>query len=295
VKDEESQLPDRKERSVYPHWISKDVIVDGVKIHYTRTGDGSKPPLVLAHGFSDNGLCWTPLACDLEADYDVILPDARGHGQSARVQPGENIDLVADTAGFIRALGLNQPILGGHSMGANTSAQVGARFPGLIHALVLEDPPWREPEPPKEPEKIEQSRRNPMEWILKLKDRSVDELIAQCRKDNPVWQEAELRPWAESKKQFDYNFIHRLNGNPFQDWQEVSQAIHCPTLLITANPAKGAIVPAGTAIKVAEMNAYFQWVRIPRAGHNIRRENYPRYLKAVRAFLKAQYKEPSRK
>jgi pimeloyl-ACP methyl ester carboxylesterase len=272
-----------------PHWTKNNLIVDGVKIHYTRTGDGSKPPLVLAHGFSDNGLCWLPVAIDLEADFDVILPDARGHGLSARVQPGEEIDLVADIAGLIRGLGLNQPVLGGHSMGANTSAQVEARFPGLVRALVLEDPPWRDPEPPKEPEKEEQSRRNPMDWILSLEKMSVDELIAKCRTDNPAWQEAEFRPWAESKKQFDYNFLQRSNGNPFQNWQTVFQAIRCPTLLITANPAKGAIILPGTAKIVVAMNNHIQWVRIPGAGHNIRRENYPKYIKAVRAFLEKQF------
>jgi len=272
------------------HWTTKDIIVDGVKIHYTRTGNGSKPPVVLAHGFSDNGLCWLPVARDLEAEYDVILPDARGHGLSARVQPGEEIDMVADIAGLIRGLDLNQPVLGGHSMGANTSAQVGARFPGLVRALILEDPPWRDPEPPKapEPEKEGQPRPNPMDWILRLEKLSVEELIASCRKDNPAWQEAEFRPWAESKKQFDYNFLKRPGGNPFQNWQEVFQAIRCPTLLITANPAKGAIVPPKTAQMVHSMNSQIKVVRVPRAGHNIRRENYPVYLKAVRAFLKEQ-------
>jgi N-formylmaleamate deformylase len=276
-----------------PHWTTHDVIVDGIKIHYTRTGDGSKPPVVLLHGFSDSGLCWTPLAHDLEADYDVILPDARGHGFSARVQPGDEIDLVLDTAGLIRTLGLNQPVLGGHSMGANTSAQVGARFPGLVRALVLEDPPWREPEPPKkpEPDKEGQPRPNPMDWILRLENQTVEELIAGCRKDNPAWQEAELRPWAESKKQFDYNFVRRPSGNPFQNWPEVSQAIRCPTLLVTANPARGAIVPPGTAQRVASMNSHIKVVRISRAGHNIRRDNYLPYLKAVRAFLKAQFRD----
>jgi pimeloyl-ACP methyl ester carboxylesterase len=271
-----------------PHWTKNDMIVDGIKIHYTRTGNGSKPPVVLAHGFSDNGLCWLPLALDLEADYDVILPDARGHGLSARVQPGEDVDMIADTAGLIRGLGLNQPVLGGHSMGANTSAQVGARFPGLVRALILEDPAWREPEPPKKPEKEELSRRNPSEWILKLEKMSVEELVVMCRKDSPKWQEAELRPWAESKKQFDYNFLQREHGNPFQGWKEVFQAIRCPTLLITANPTKGAIVKPETAQMVHSVNSNIKVVRIPGAGHNIRRENYPKYLKAVRAFLKEQ-------
>jgi len=275
-----------------PHWSNNDIIVDGVKIHYTRTGNGSKPAVVLLHGFSDNGLCWLPVAYDLEAEYDVILPDARGHGLSARVQTGENVDLVADTAGLIRALGLSQPVLGGHSMGANTSAQVGARFSGLVRALVLEDPPWREPEPPKAPEseKEGQPRPNPMDWILRLEKQSIKELIAGCRKDNPSWQEAELRPWAESKKQFDYNFLQRLAGNPFMNWQKDFQAIRCPTLLITANPAKGSIVPPKTAQMVHSMNNQIKVVRIPHAGHNIRRENYPQYIKAVRAFLKEQFR-----
>jgi N-formylmaleamate deformylase len=270
------------------HWTKNDIIVDGIKIHYTRTGNGSKPPVVLAHGFSDNGLCWLPLALDLEADYDVILPDARGHGLSARVQPGEDIDMVADTAGLIRGLGLNHPVLGGHSMGAGTSAQVEARFPGLVRALILEDPGWREPEPPKKPEKEELSRRNPREWILKLGKMSVEELVVMCRKDSPKWQEAELRPWAESKKQVDYNFLQREHGNPFEGWKEVFQAIRCPTLLITANPAKGSIVKPETAQMVHSVNSNIKVVRITRAGHNIRRENYPQYLKAVRAFLKEQ-------
>ncbi len=273
-----------------PHWTANDLVVDGVKIHYTRVGDGSRPTLILLHGFSDNGLCWLPVARDLEADFDVILPDARGHGLSARVQPGEAIDMVADTAGLIRGLGLDRPILGGHSMGANTSSQVGARFPSLVRALVLEDPPWRDWEPPKPPEpgKEPQTPPNPMnDRITSLEKSSVEELIASCRKDNPAWAEVELRPWAESKKQFDYNFLQRPGGLP-QDWMEVYPAIHRPTLLITADPAKGSIVTPEMAKLVCAQNKYIQAVYIPGAGHNIRRENYAEYMRVLRAFLKAQ-------
>jgi N-formylmaleamate deformylase len=273
-----------------PHWTKKDIIIDGVKIHYTRTGDGSKPPVVLLHGFSDNGLCWLPVAMDLEGEYDVILPDARGHGLSARVKPGEDIDQVADIAGLIRGLGLNQPVLGGHSMGAGTSAHLEARFPGLVRALVLEDPGWRDQPPHKEPEpeKPGQPRPNPMDMILRLEKLSVEELIANCRTDNPAWQEAELRPWAESKKQFDYNFLQGPRGNPFANWQEVVKAIRCPTLLITANPAKGALVTPEAAQWIRATKSNIKVVRIPHAGHNIRRENYQKYIKAVRTFLKEQ-------
>ena len=38
-------------------WKSGFVEVDGLRLHYTRTGsDGSRPPVVLAHGYTDDGL-----------------------------------------------------------------------------------------------------------------------------------------------------------------------------------------------------------------------------------------------
>ena len=40
---------------------SVDVVANGVKLNYYRTG-GSKPLLVLVHGITDDGLCWTPRA-----------------------------------------------------------------------------------------------------------------------------------------------------------------------------------------------------------------------------------------
>ena len=57
-------------------WESGYVEVSELRLHYTRTG-GEKPPLVLAHGVTDDGLCWTPIVAALETDYDVVMVDAR--------------------------------------------------------------------------------------------------------------------------------------------------------------------------------------------------------------------------
>ena len=92
-------------------WSSGDVVANGIKIHYYRTG-GNKPPLVLAHGFSDNELCWTRVTRALEQDYDVIMPDARGHGYSEAPEKGySSEDHASDLAGLIEALGLGKPAL----------------------------------------------------------------------------------------------------------------------------------------------------------------------------------------
>src|ERR1041385_1916883 len=117
-----------------PHWIQNDLQVNGVRLHYYRTGNTDKRPLVLVHGFSDNGLCWTPVARDLESEYDVIMPDMRGHGLSARVQAGEKVDMAADLAGLIRAMEFSSPVICGHSMGAMITFEIGVRFPELAKA-----------------------------------------------------------------------------------------------------------------------------------------------------------------
>ena len=82
------------------NWQQGDVKLSDMTMHYTRTG-GDKPTLVLAHGFSDNGMCWLPVAQELSASYDVVLPDARGHGLSSRVEPGQTANRGADLAAFI--------------------------------------------------------------------------------------------------------------------------------------------------------------------------------------------------
>jgi pimeloyl-ACP methyl ester carboxylesterase len=57
-------------------WQSGELTANGLRIHFTRTG-GDKPPMVLSHGVTDYGLCWTPIAQALESDYEIVMVDAR--------------------------------------------------------------------------------------------------------------------------------------------------------------------------------------------------------------------------
>ena len=128
-------------------WQSDFIHANGIRIHYTRTG-GAKPPLVLAHGFSDDGLCWTSVAQDLAADFDVIMVDARGHGLSDAPEQGYSpLEQADDLAGVITGLKLSRPIVLGHSMGAMCTLTLAGRYPDLPGAIVLEDPPpWWTPD-----------------------------------------------------------------------------------------------------------------------------------------------------
>ena len=52
-------------------------------------------PLILLHGLTDNGLCWNQIPMLLEVEYDVIMPDARGHGVSQVGAQPVTMDLMA--------------------------------------------------------------------------------------------------------------------------------------------------------------------------------------------------------
>src|ERR1700688_4637663 len=105
-------------------WTTGTCEANGIDVHYLRTG-GDKPPVVLLHGLMTKGACWTPLAQALEEEYDVIMPDARGHGNSSAPDHGYRYDdLAADVVCLIDVLGLATPVLLGHSMGGMTAAVV---------------------------------------------------------------------------------------------------------------------------------------------------------------------------
>jgi len=277
------------------NWSSGDVIANGIKIHFYRTG-GDKPPLVLAHGFSDNGLCWTRVAQVLERDYDVIMADARGHGLSDAPESGySSEDHAADLAGLIQALDLDKPALMGHSMGAATVAATEVGYPDLFTAAILEDPPWFDENSSwnrgradlSEEERKAQANRRLAE-IVDRKSKPREEIMALGRQQSPTWDEIEFGPWADSKKQLSPNVLNR-SARPWKPWQEIVPQISRPTLLVTADPDKAIVTPE-IATQAQEMNSNIQWVRIEGAGHNIRREQFDAFVQAVTEFLTQNYR-----
>src|SRR5215212_4120194 len=102
-------------RRMKEDWQTGYVETNGLRLHYTRTG-GDKPPLVLAHGVTDAGPCWTPVAQALAAEYDTIMVDARGHGHSDAPERGyDPAEQADDLARVITALDLERPAVLGHS------------------------------------------------------------------------------------------------------------------------------------------------------------------------------------
>ena len=115
--------------------------VNGVRIHYLKSGSG-KTPLVLIHGFGDDARMWLPLFADFGKDYTIIAPDLRGLGQSSREKTGYDKKTAAvDIHELVKSLGYSNIYLVGHDIGLMVAYAYAAQFPTEVKKLALMDAP----------------------------------------------------------------------------------------------------------------------------------------------------------
>ncbi len=266
------------------NWTEQFVDTNGIKICIHRTG-GDKQPVVLLHGITDNGLCWTRVAKKLEGEFDVIMVDARGHGKSAIERSDFSFGLMAeDVAGLIRALALRRPpVLGGHSMGGQVATLVAARHPELVSRVFLEDPAYF----------LGGSMRFMVKLVLPFMMRAwrkngkkdAAEIERGARKMHPGWADEDVVPWVAAQQDFGRNMQSGRLGKVdlFVDWRAVFPGVKCPALLII--PSNGVL----SLKKAEELKPLFGDARvehIPGAGHSVRREQYEKFMAAVLAFCR---------
>jgi len=116
----------------------RDVVVYGQNIHYAEAGSG--PPLVLLHGLWGGLNEWEPVIATLSESHRVIVMDFIGfHGSDKPGVQYHNALLSQYLAGFIDALNIENVLLMGHAMGANTATYTAVHHPENLSALVLID------------------------------------------------------------------------------------------------------------------------------------------------------------
>jgi 3-oxoadipate enol-lactonase len=108
------------------------------EIAYRRTGTGL--PVILLHPLALSSEIWTSLVAGLSTTFDVIMPDARGHGRSGwDGEPFGIDDLADDVSALLDALGLPSAHVIGMSMGGSTAVSFAGRYPGRVTGMVLAD------------------------------------------------------------------------------------------------------------------------------------------------------------
>lgn len=272
-----------------PHHWQADTFTapDGTRIQYTRTG-GDKPPLVLLHGIQCNGLTWYRVAQAFEANYDVLMPDLREHGQSRSPDGAFSLEAAtADMHQWLEALHIARPVLMGHSLGADIAARLATRLD--TRALILEDPPMR-------PFYLPMPEGGPLPpWIQALLD-SIQAVQRQPHPERLVtalnlvppsavhWEPVDYVAYVEAVVQFNADIYRRVNALPY-DAVNLMRYIHCPVLLITGDGGQGSIATPDGILAIHRQSSGGHHAVIEGAGHFIHADQCDAFCQAVRAFL----------
>jgi lipase len=128
-----------------PFRASYAVPVAGGRLHVAQAGPApaNAEAVVLAvHGITASHVAWRAAVRALleRVDACVLAPDLRGRGRSAQLPPHERFDAhVDDLVAVLDRLGVERPLLAGHSMGAYVVARMAADRPERASGVVLVD------------------------------------------------------------------------------------------------------------------------------------------------------------
>jgi pimeloyl-ACP methyl ester carboxylesterase len=220
------------------------------------------------------------LAQALEGEYDVVMPDARGHGKSSTPLDGYHYDDHAgDVVGLIRGLGLSAPVLLGHSMGGMTAAVVAAELGTAIGAVILADPTFLSLQRQLEVYEsgvVEQHRR-----LLCLTKRDV---VAQARVRHPH-RSAELAELlAEARLQTRIAAFEVL-APPNPEYLQLVSAIRVPILLVIGD--NHGVVSLEMGQELQTLNPHVRIEQVQDAGHGLPYDQPDRFAAVVRSFLRS--------
>jgi len=116
---------------------------DGHKLVYDEYGKGDRP-IVLMPGLLFNRKMHQPLAEELaDRGHRVLCLDLLGHGDSDRPKEMWEYSMTtfgAQTLGLLDHLGIEQAVLGGTSLGANSALEAAAHDQTRVKGLLVEMP-----------------------------------------------------------------------------------------------------------------------------------------------------------
>ncbi|MFE9768256.1 alpha/beta fold hydrolase [Streptomyces sp. NPDC005808] len=249
----------------------------GTRLHVLDYG-GPGVPLVVLPGITSPAITMDFVARELTDLVRPLVVDIRGRGLSDAGGSYSLEEYAEDTEAVITGLGLDRPLLFGHSMGARIAAVTAVRGKVAVRGTVLGDPPMSGP------------GRGPYPTTL---DAFLDQLAQAVRGTDadevaqawPRWPRAEqaLRArWLAGCDQDAIVATHR--GFEAEDFFQWWPSVPGPTALLYGSDSP--VVTAEGAQEAARLHPSAVFREIPDAGHMLFWDNPPAALAALREALR---------
>jgi pimeloyl-ACP methyl ester carboxylesterase len=233
---------------------------DGLTLGYSVVGGGQ--PILFVHGATATGeFEWGRLAATLEADYQCVLPDLRGHGRSefcASVEMGQEI--CADLRHLIGHLGLDRPHVVGFSYGAEISLMLELSAPGTARSLVLVSPGTGRPSDYRAP-RLEHLYRT---WPFALRR------LHETHHGPEHWRQLVTALHVDSVGRAELS-------------AETLANVGCPVLLVAGALDESTRRAQGR--RFAEVNALARYVELDGAAHAVHHKCAESFKQVISAFL----------
>lgn len=249
---------------------------DGVRLHHVTYGPEHGPPVVIVPGITSPAITWEFVAEPLAViGLRVVTLDLRGRGLSDAPASGYALtDYAADLAAVTAALGVEDALLVGHSLGARIATVAGVLTPAPWRAVVVADPPLSGPGRSSYPVPLEM-------FQAQLRAARVGTTAAEVLSAFPRWSEREAAIRAEWLDTCAEHAVveswRRFHEEDFFSWW---RRLRVPAMFVYG--ADSEVVSSAGAAEVAAANPAAEVRAIDRAGHMIPWENLDGFLRAVR-------------
>ena len=249
----------------------------GLRLHHLEYGD-TGAPIVIVPGITSPAATWEFISVPLSRDHRVFTLDIRGRGLSDKPTDGFTlIDYAGDVAAVVAELGLERPILIGHSMGARIAAAVRVLHPEAAGPLILADPPLTGPGRGTYPMSLEA-------FMDQLEAARSGASIEVLRGYFPTLNEEQLGQRAQWLPTCDETAVREswLNFHR-EDFFEYLRQLEPPVLFMYGGDSP--VVPESALSEVIATGEGVEIVRIPGAAHMIPWDRPDEFLAETNRFL----------
>lgn len=115
--------------------MDKQLVYEGKNLFYGVHGSGS--PVILLHGFGEDGRIWDQQIAALKANFTMIIPDLPGSGKSEQIPDMTMEGLAESVHAIIHRENIHACPVIGHSMGGYVALALTAWYPNHVSSLGL--------------------------------------------------------------------------------------------------------------------------------------------------------------